>query len=155
MLETIREYALEQLEELDEAAITRQEHATYYLGLAELAELNLQGKEQVMWLQRLNGDHENFRAALEWASHHGQYEMVARIAGALHHFWNVCSHLSDGSYWLKAALAHRDILSAAQSQMNEVITFNKVVIDTKLSVRFCKSLLRNECLRKTFDESSV
>lgn len=112
MLETIREYALLQLEELDEAAITRQEHATYYLGLAELAELNLQGKEQVMWLQRLNGDHENFRAALKWAFHHGQYEIVARIAGALHHFWNVCSHLSDGSYWLKAALAHRDILSA-------------------------------------------
>jgi hypothetical protein len=57
-----------------------------FLGLAELAELNLQGKEQVIWLQRLNGDHENFRAALEWVSHHGQYEMVARIAGALHIF---------------------------------------------------------------------
>ena len=113
MLETIREYTLEKLEELDEAAITRQEHATYYLGLAELAELNLQGKEQVMWLQRLNEDHENFRAALEWAFDRSQYEMVARIAGALHHFWNVCSHLSDGSYWLKAALSHRDILPAS------------------------------------------
>ncbi len=66
MLEPIRQYGLERLEEDGEAKRARERHARYYLRLAEEAELG--GSEQAAWLERLETEHGNFRAALSWRS---------------------------------------------------------------------------------------
>src|SRR5207237_867951 len=66
-LETIRQYALDRLLESREAAAARQKHLAYFLGLAEQAEPHLRGRDQVRWLDRLEAEHDNLRAALEWS----------------------------------------------------------------------------------------
>ncbi|HEX9133340.1 MAG TPA: NB-ARC domain-containing protein [Ktedonobacteraceae bacterium] len=67
MLETLREYALEQLSEQGELERLRDWHAWYYMRVAEVAELGLRGPQQLLWLARLKADRDNFRAALEWS----------------------------------------------------------------------------------------
>src|SRR5437879_6371282 len=66
MLETLREYALEQLTAQEEFERLRDWHACYYLRIAEAAEIGLRGPQQRMWLAKLTADRDNFRAALEW-----------------------------------------------------------------------------------------
>src|SRR6266699_3734280 len=72
MLETIREYGLEALEAHGEAAVTRRGHAAYYLALAEKAEPELGGPQQAVWLDRLEQEQENLRAALQWSLERGE-----------------------------------------------------------------------------------
>src|SRR5262249_22455091 len=67
MLETLREYALERLAARGEEAALRARHAAYYLELAETAQPNLDTAEQAVWLERLEAEHDNLRAALTWS----------------------------------------------------------------------------------------
>jgi predicted ATPase/transposase/DNA-binding XRE family transcriptional regulator len=67
MLETIREYALERLKASGEEDLLRRRHAAYYLALAEVTEPKIQGAEQAAWLDRLEMEHDNLRAALAWS----------------------------------------------------------------------------------------
>jgi predicted ATPase len=83
MLETIREYGLEQLEASGEANALRQRHAAYYLALAERAE------PEAAWAAHLDRDHDNLRAALRWAKASGQTELGLGLAAALWRFWHV------------------------------------------------------------------
>ncbi len=115
MLETIREYALERLEASGEAEAIRRRHADYYLALAEQAEHMLAGEQQVLWLNRLEQEHENLRAALTWvfqeaggAHPHLQaalQERALRLVGALWLFWSIHCHYREAKQWLQAALA--------------------------------------------------
>jgi len=105
MLETIREYALEQLAAHDENETLRQRHAEYYLTLAEAAELELEGPRQLVWLQRLELEHDNVRAALGGALERGNAALALRLAGALEWFWIMRGYLSEGRRWLEALLA--------------------------------------------------
>lgn len=105
MLETVREYALARLAELGEIDGLRRRHAGYYLGLAELAEASLQGGQQSVWLDRLEAEHDNLRAALEWSLTAGETEIALRLAAALWLFWQVRSYYREGSAWLDRALA--------------------------------------------------
>jgi predicted ATPase/class 3 adenylate cyclase len=107
MLETLHEYATERLEESGESAAVRRRHAEYFLALAEEAETELWGPRQVEWLDRLDREHDNFRAALTWASHEGDPELELRLAGALRGFWRIRGHLSEGRRWLEGALSKR------------------------------------------------
>jgi predicted ATPase len=66
LLEPVRQYGLERLEESGEAEQVRERHARHYLALAEAAEPQIMGPEQGVWLQRLAREHDNFRAALSW-----------------------------------------------------------------------------------------
>jgi predicted ATPase/class 3 adenylate cyclase len=113
MLETIREYALDRLAVLEELNSMRRRHAAYYLGLAERTETKLQGPEQVVWLDRLEVEHDNLRAALAWALE-VEAELGLRLAGALAPFWNVRCYLSEGRRWLTRAIASQADLSAAR-----------------------------------------
>lgn len=103
MLETLREYALERLREAGEAAASRA-HGSYYLGLAEAAEVGLQGPEQVIWLARLETERDNLQAALRWALA-ADAELALRLAGALSWFWYLQGAFSEGGNFLEEALA--------------------------------------------------
>jgi predicted ATPase len=87
MLETIREYALERLNARSEGEAQRKRHTNYYLALAERAEPETLGAQQVVWLERLEREHDNLRAALGWAIGQRQSEMALRLGAALWRFW--------------------------------------------------------------------
>jgi predicted ATPase/transcriptional regulator with XRE-family HTH domain len=105
MLETIREFGGEQLEDRGEAGPARHRHAGWYLALAEEAAAALAGPDAAAWLARLDDEHDNLRAALGWACDQGDGPAALRLAGALGRFWVQRGHLSEGRRWCAAALA--------------------------------------------------
>jgi len=106
MLEMLREFGLEALDESGEAADMRLRHADYVLALAEQAEASLESTEQVSWMERMEQEHDNLRAALEWTTTaKGTSELCGRLAGTLGQFWEVRGHFSEGRDRLSAILA--------------------------------------------------
>lgn len=104
MLETIREYAFKRLEERDEVNLLQARHAQYYLGLAESAEPQLIGPQQMLWLGYIENERDNLRAVFEWALAHDEIELALRLGGALRRFWVKHSHFAEGRRWLESAL---------------------------------------------------
>jgi predicted ATPase/DNA-binding SARP family transcriptional activator len=113
LLEAIREYALEQLEASGEVDVVRARHAACYLGLAEQGQARLQGPEQEIWIDRLERDHANFRAALQWWSEHGDVERALRLGAALSRFWIAWGYRAEGRERLLALLATSDAALSA------------------------------------------
>jgi predicted ATPase/class 3 adenylate cyclase len=106
MLETIREYALDQLEASGEDARSRDAHARYVRDLVERAAPQLAGPQQALWLARLEAEHDNLRAALHWSLGVGaNHDVALALAGRLAPFWEVRGHLSEGRRWLEQALS--------------------------------------------------
>jgi predicted ATPase len=105
MLRTLREYALERLEEHGEAETIRRTHGEYFLAFAEEAEPHLTGPQQAAWLEHLETEHGNLRAALTWAEACGEGDLELRLAGALGWFWWLHGHLNEGRERLARALA--------------------------------------------------
>ncbi|HEX5963529.1 MAG TPA: adenylate/guanylate cyclase domain-containing protein, partial [Gemmatimonadales bacterium] len=120
MLETIREYGLERLEQGGEAETTRRAHTEFFLALVEGAEPKLTSPEQLVWLERLEAEHDNLRAALDWALVRDS-QMALRLAGGLAWFWFFRGYLREGRGWLERTLAasgdpgplHAEALAAA------------------------------------------
>ena len=112
MLETIHEYAREKLRESGEAAEVSGLHAEHFLAFAEEAEPELEGPDQASWMERLEADHDNFRAALSWLLEAGEAESALRIGGALWLFWRSRGHLSEGRRWLSEGLSGGDAAPA-------------------------------------------
>jgi predicted ATPase/class 3 adenylate cyclase len=104
MLETIREFGSDVLADTGEASKARRRHASYFLSLAEGAEPTLTVRDQG-WLDRLEREHDNLRAALRWAIDTGEAETGLRITGALWRFWQVRGHLAEGRRWSDDVLA--------------------------------------------------
>ena len=118
MLETVREYALERLKESGELERLRRRHAGYFLELAEEAERALQGPLQGAWLDRLEAEHDNLRAALAWSlSPQGDTEVGLRLTGALSHFWYVRGHHSESRAWLQSALERSSGATTARAKV--------------------------------------
>ena len=105
LLETLRQYAEEELRGAGEEAVLRGRHGEWFLDLAERAELGLVGPEQTAWLERLEREHDNLRGALRWAVEHREAETGLRLGAGLWRFWWVHGHLSEGQRWLEAALS--------------------------------------------------
>jgi predicted ATPase len=105
-LQVIREYALEQLEASGEAEALWRAHLTYYLTLAEEVEPWLVGGPRLPdALMRLEHEHDNLRAALEWTRRQREVGLGLRLAGAVARFWLLRGHLSEGREWLDELLA--------------------------------------------------
>lgn len=115
MLETLREYASEQLVANGAEESVRQRHAAYYLSFAGRAEPQLIGLDQMRWLDRVEREHENLRAALRWCIERGEQgqgeetawsaEAGVRLAASLHWFWLFRDHHREGLTWLEQSLA--------------------------------------------------
>lgn len=102
MHETIREYGLEALIAAQELETVRQCHAEYYLRLAETL---LKGAKPAMWLDQLELEYANMRAALQWALEQPASEMALRLGGALLHFWEGHQRLDERKIFLRHSLA--------------------------------------------------
>lgn len=109
LLETIREYARERLDEHQETAEVQQQHALYFLRLARQAETHFEGPAQVEWFKRCELELDNLRAALQWALANQQAELGLESAHALGRFWTVHDHWAEGRRWLERLLALPDV----------------------------------------------
>ena len=105
LLATMREYGLERLTASGELEIAQRAHALYYLKLVEEAEPHLKGAQQATWLERLDRELENLRAALDWLIAQQEAELALRLCAALWRFWRLYGYWSEGRRWLEAALA--------------------------------------------------
>jgi predicted ATPase/DNA-binding CsgD family transcriptional regulator len=105
MLETIREYALEQLAASGEVEEIQNAHAAYYLAMSEEAEPELNSAAQRAWLET---EHPNLRTVLQRSLEREDRETTLRLGGALWRFWLSQGHLSEGRRWLEDALAGGD-----------------------------------------------
>jgi tetratricopeptide (TPR) repeat protein len=103
MLEVVREYAAEALAAEGEAEEAGRAHAQYFVSLGEKAEPYLQAAQTAEWLDRLEDEHDNLRAAMQWALN-SDPALAVRLAVSVRNFWLLHSHLSEGYKWLKAAL---------------------------------------------------
>jgi len=99
LLETVRQYAREKLEETGEAAGVRTRLLVWALQLAEEAEPHLTGADQVIWLDRLEAEHDQFRAALRWATASRAVAPGLRLIRALWRFWLTRGYWSEGRDW--------------------------------------------------------
>ena len=112
MLETTRQYAQEKLVASGESNALQRQHRDYFLAFAERAEPYLVGGSSLLtWLNLIEADHDNMRAALVWSHATQEFEIGARLAYALTGFWETKVYLQEGRKWLESSLAHREFLS--------------------------------------------
>jgi predicted ATPase/DNA-binding CsgD family transcriptional regulator len=105
MLDTIREFALDELRRSGDEQAVRRRHAEYFRDLAERAEPELRGPDQPAWLARLEAEMGNLRAVLNWSLDGGEVETGLRLAGALYWFWFLRNHYSEGHDWFERVYA--------------------------------------------------
>jgi predicted ATPase/DNA-binding SARP family transcriptional activator len=116
LLETVRHYASALPTSAAESVAARNAHLHYYLDLAEAADRELRGPTQSTWLVKLDREHDNLRAALRWATRHGQWRTGLRLATALGRFWYLHGYLSEGQDWLEGLLAQTGALGAGDHE---------------------------------------
>ncbi len=116
VLEPVRQYALDKLEESDEAEEARRRHAEFFLGLAEETETEMRGPEQATWLDRLEAEHDNLRGALSWALERGEPELGLHLAEAFWWFWEARGYFDEGRRWLEQALAKGSRVTSARAR---------------------------------------
>jgi predicted ATPase/DNA-binding CsgD family transcriptional regulator len=116
LLEPVRQYALDKLEESDEADEARRRHAEFFLALAEETETEMKGPEQAMWLDRLEAENDNLRGALSWALERGEPELGLHLAVAFWWFWEARGYFGEGRRWLEQALAKGSRASSARAR---------------------------------------
>ena len=104
MLQTIRDFAIEQLEASGDRERIARRHAEVHLAIAEQGAANLMGGDQRRWLDRLEVEHDNQRAALTWATAAAEAELAVRLASALWRFWQMRGYLREGADRLAAVL---------------------------------------------------
>ncbi len=127
MLHVIREFAAERLQASGEADAIRDRHADAYAALAAAAEPNFLGPEQKQWLEALERDHDNLRAAFDWSIAHGDTQRALRLGAAFWRFWQMRGHLREGRARLDAILAmpqardHEEDRLAAQEALAGVL----------------------------------
>jgi predicted ATPase/transcriptional regulator with XRE-family HTH domain len=110
LLETIREFALEQLRAQGEEALLRERHYAVYLQLFRTGDSYIRGSEAAVWLARLEAEQENLRAALQWALDQARYADAAWLTVAARWFWGLRGQWYEEGRWLAQLLPHRQTL---------------------------------------------
>ncbi|HXH21411.1 MAG TPA: LuxR C-terminal-related transcriptional regulator [Dehalococcoidia bacterium] len=116
LLETVREYALEQLQAVGERDSAFQRHARYYGALAREAAQEIRRHDQTAWVLRLNREIDNLRVAAQWFLDNGEYEAALQFAADLGYYYWITGRLSEGRMLLARALAHADRESTAKAE---------------------------------------
>lgn len=104
MLETIRQYAEFKMFASEEVEEVRNRHRDWFMQLAETAEPKLRTGEQLVWLNRLETEHDNLRAAMQWSIEQKHVEQALRIPSALAYFWEIHGHAEEGRNWFHQAI---------------------------------------------------
>ena len=121
MLETIREYALERLAERGDAEAVWGRHAGFYLALTEAAEPALRGPQQLSWLERLDAELANIRAALAWATENGDADVGLRLGAAPWRYWHMRGSNGEGREHLERLLSRRGGSDAVRAKAQFVV----------------------------------
>jgi predicted ATPase len=100
LLETLREYALERLEADGQLDVVRKRHASFFLEFVEAIEPGPKKPNLPAWMKELEEEHDNLRAAIQWALEHDEVESALRIAGAIWRFWQIHGHVEEGAKWM-------------------------------------------------------
>jgi predicted ATPase len=129
MLETIREYGLEQLDARGETPILRRHHAEYFLKYVEQADAKLRGPKQAQCLDQLEAEHANIRAALGWSlERDGDAQLGLRMGAVLGWFWRFRGYLSEGRDWAErilTACSDRTVLRSKLLARLTLITYGQ------------------------------
>ncbi len=112
---SVREYALDKLKNHERLLTIRESFAAHYVDLAEYAASELPGAEQIIWLKRLEIEHDNFRNILNWSLEYHHVDTLVRLTNALWPFWEATERFTEGHYWLEQSLA-QDTNAASQAQ---------------------------------------
>jgi len=107
LLQIVKQYSREQLEAVDEVESLNDLHLAYFVELGANSQLALIGPEQRMWLQMLEAEHNNMRAALAWGLEQSKAEEVLRLSAGLGRFWGFSGRMGEGRKWLASALELR------------------------------------------------
>jgi non-specific serine/threonine protein kinase len=129
LLDTIRQYAHDQLLEAGESERARERHCQFFLKFVEGAKSKLIGPEQVKWLNRIDAEHDNLRAALAYALDNEKVETGLRLVVALGVFWRMRNYLTEGRRWAEHALAHSEALAHTELRawaLNALMHFARV-----------------------------
>jgi non-specific serine/threonine protein kinase len=116
LLETIRQYALEQLTAEGERDAAHERHVQYCLGLAERAEAGSGRAEQAAWLDRLEREHDNLRVAIRWCAQAGQSDVELRLVSALAWYWDARGHAAEGRAIIQRGLERAGAGASASSR---------------------------------------
>jgi predicted ATPase/DNA-binding CsgD family transcriptional regulator/predicted negative regulator of RcsB-dependent stress response len=116
MLATIREFGLQELQRTEEGDLVRRAHAVHYLQLAETAAADAEESVSGRWLDRLEREHDNLRAALEWTLEAGAEEIALRFCCALSSFWQARGYLAEGLRWPERVLAPSEWVSPGEEE---------------------------------------
>jgi hypothetical protein len=122
MLELVRQYAREKLEESGEAGDVHREHAEFFLELAEQAEPELRRPNQAEWLERLDQENDNLRAAMSWTLSARDDDTAVRLGWALLNFWWYRGHQREGRRWMEEALSKSAAMPASARAKALLIT---------------------------------
>ena len=121
MLELLREFGREQLAASGEETTTRRRHANFFLALAEKSKAQLKSGEQAHWMERMEQEHDNLRAALEWSrTAQAAQELCLRLASALGSFWEMRGYFREGREQLSAVLA-MDVAQARTAERADLL----------------------------------
>ena len=129
MLETIREFAQEQLANSGEEEAVRRRHAHAYVALAETAGPNLDGADRLRWVQCLAHDHENLRAALDWLVGHDEAELTYRLVGSLTWYWYPQGKVHEGRDWAERALGRAEATYRSSARARALFTAGQLAFN--------------------------
>jgi predicted ATPase/DNA-binding CsgD family transcriptional regulator len=160
MLATLCEYGVEQMCALDEETAARDAHAAYFLELAEGGEAKLTGPGQTDWLEQLEIEQDNLRAALAWALQRGDPETALRISASIWRFWSTRGRMTEGRDWVERALSASETIAdpirlrgfiAAAFLASDAKDFNAAVGWFRRSIALAESLGERMQLAKALD----
>jgi predicted ATPase/DNA-binding SARP family transcriptional activator/DNA-binding CsgD family transcriptional regulator len=143
LLEPVRQYGREYLEESGEANAILNRHAAFFFALAKKAEPELRNAQQDAWAEQLKREYENVRVALSWVISSGQTELGLQLTKALGPFWYLQGFLREGQRWLKAALANKDTVPVS-TRAKGLSTSAFIALhqgDYKRTIELCEEVL--------------